>query len=59
IPRGLPRGGGGARRGGWGDRLSQAADVPVSLVDTPLEAVVIGAGRCLESFEDVQAMFME
>ncbi len=51
--------GGGSLLRGLADRLSQAADVPVSLVDAPLESVVMGAGRCLESFDDVQAMFME
>ena len=59
ISRGIHLVGGGSLLRGMSERLSQAADVPVSLVDTPLEAVVIGAGRCLESFEDVQAMFME
>ena len=59
ITRGIHLVGGGSLLRGLADRLSQAAEVPVSLVDAPLESVVMGAGRCLESFEDVQAMFME
>lgn len=59
ITRGIHLVGGGSLLRGLADRLSQAAEVPVSLVDAPLESVVVGAGRCLESFEDVQAMFME
>ncbi|MCY3577835.1 MAG: rod shape-determining protein, partial [bacterium] len=59
ISRGIHLVGGGSLLRGMSERLSQSADVPVSLIDAPLEAVVVGAGRCLESFEDVQAMFME
>ena len=59
ITHGIHLVGGGSLLRGMSERLSQAADVPVSLVDAPLEAVVLGAGRCLESFDDVQAMFME
>jgi len=27
-------------------------------VDAPLECVVLGAGRCLESYESLKGMFM-
>jgi len=30
----------------------------VRFVDAPLECVVLGAGRCIESYEAVKAMFM-
>jgi len=33
--------------------------VPVRLVDMPLETVVLGAGRCLESFDRLRDMFMD
>jgi hypothetical protein len=33
-------------------------DVPVTLVEQPLEAVVYGAGRCVESYDDLKVMFM-
>jgi actin-like ATPase involved in cell morphogenesis len=29
----------------------------VHLVETPLECVVLGAGRCIESFDQLQHMF--
>ena len=29
------------------------------LVDTPLECVVLGAGRCIESYESLRAIFMD
>ena len=50
--------GGGMLRG-LAARISREAGVPVHLVDTPLECVVLGAGRCIESFESVRAMFMD
>ncbi len=59
ITHGIHLVGGGSLLRGMDDRLSQAAEVPVGLVKAPLEAVVLGAGRCLESFDDVQAMFMK
>jgi hypothetical protein len=30
----------------------------VHLVDAPLECVVLGAGRCVESYDDLKVMFM-
>ena len=30
-----------------------------SLVDAPLESVVLGAGHCIESFDALKVMFME
>lgn len=51
-------GGGGLLRG-LDRRLERESSVPVHLVDAPLEAVVLGAGRCIESFDAVRAMFMD
>ncbi|MXW41966.1 MAG: rod shape-determining protein [Acidimicrobiia bacterium] len=59
IAQGIKLVGGGSLLTGLGERLSQITDVPVSLVDAPLEAVVMGAGRCLESFADIQAILTE
>jgi rod shape-determining protein MreB len=50
-------GGGGMLRG-LDRRISEEAGVPVHLVDGPLECVVIGAGRCLESFDSLKMLFM-
>ena len=34
-------------------------DIPVTLVQQPLESVVLGAGHCIESFDQLKVMFME
>ena len=39
-------------------RIERETSVPVRLVDTPLEAVVLGAGHCIEHFEALKVMFM-
>ena len=41
-----------------GPSLADETRIPVHLVDAPLECVVLGAGKCLESFESVKVMFM-
>jgi rod shape-determining protein MreB len=51
-------GGGGMLRG-LDRRISEETELPVHLVDAPLECVVLGAGRCLESFDSLQDLFME
>src|SRR4029077_19261706 len=51
-------GGGGMLRG-LDRRISDETDLPVHLVDAPLECVVLGAGRCLESFDSLRELFME
>jgi rod shape-determining protein MreB len=50
--------GGGSLLRGLAHRISNETDLPVHLVDAPLECVVLGAGRCLESFESLKGMFM-
>ncbi len=50
-------GGGGLLRG-MDQRLSKETALPVHLVNAPLECVVHGAGRCLESFDRLKEMFM-
>src|SRR5947209_16082618 len=50
-------GGGGMLRG-LDRRISEETDLPVHLVDAPLECVVLGAGRCLESFDHLKDLFM-
>jgi rod shape-determining protein MreB and related proteins len=50
--------GGGSMLRGLGHRISAETDLPVHLVDAPLECVVLGAGRCLESFDSLKGMFM-
>ncbi len=50
--------GGGAMLRGMDLRISKETSLPVRLDKTPLECVVLGAGRCLESFDRVKDMFM-
>jgi rod shape-determining protein MreB len=50
-------GGGGLLRG-LESRLAQETAVPVHLVDTPLECVALGAGRCLDSFDALSNLFV-
>jgi rod shape-determining protein MreB len=50
-------GGGGMLRG-LDRRIAEETHLPVYLVDAPLECVVLGAGKCLESFESLKVMFM-
>jgi rod shape-determining protein MreB len=50
--------GGGSMLRGLDRRISKETDLPVHLVDAPLECVVLGAGRCLENFDSLKEMFM-
>jgi rod shape-determining protein MreB and related proteins len=50
--------GGGALLRGLAQRLADETGVPVHMVDTPLECVAQGAGHCLESFDDLQRLFV-
>ena len=57
IFQGIHLVGGGALLRGMTQRLANGTAVPVHLVDTPLETVAIGAGRCLESFDRLKSLF--
>ena len=59
IEQGIYLVGGGAMLRGLDLRLEAETNVPVRLVDAPLESVVLGAGHCIESFESLRSMFME
>jgi rod shape-determining protein MreB and related proteins len=59
IVHGIHLVGGGGMLRGLDLRISNEAEVPVNLVDAPLECVVLGAGHCLESLELLQSVFME
>jgi len=59
IVRGIHLVGGGALLRGFDQRLAREAEVAVKMVDAPLECVVLGAGRCIESYDAVKAMFMD
>lgn len=59
IFQGIHLTGGGALLRGMAERLTEAASVPVHLVDTPLECVALGAGKCIESFDRLHRMFAD
>ena len=58
IRQGIHLVGGGGLLRGLDHRLSLATGVPVHIVDAPLECVVLGAGRCIENYDTLRAMFM-
>jgi len=59
IVQGIHLSGGGGLLKGMDIRLSDESGVVVRVVDAPLEAVVLGAGKVIEHYESVQAMFMD
>ena len=59
VTQGIHLVGGGGLLRGLDQRLADETHVPVTLVEAPLECVVLGAGRCIESYEAVRAMFLD
>jgi rod shape-determining protein MreB len=59
IVEGIHLVGGGGLLRGLPERLTIETEVQVRLVDLPLESVVLGAGRCIESYDAMKVMFME
>ena len=59
IERGIFLVGGGSLLKGLDLRLAEETEVPVRMVRQPLESVVLGAGRVIESYEELRDMFME
>lgn len=58
LTYGITLTGGGGMLSGLDMLLSQEAEVPVHVTEQPLEAVVIGAGRCLESFGNLKSVLL-
>jgi len=58
IIQGMHLVGGGGMLRGLDLRLAQETEIPVHLVDAPLECVVLGAGHCVEAFDALKVMFM-
>lgn len=59
ITQGINLVGGGALLKGLDIRVANASGVAVQMVRQPLEAVVLGAGRVIESYESLKVMFMD
>jgi rod shape-determining protein MreB len=58
IHHGIHLVGGGGMLRGLDQRIAEETNVPVRLVDAPLECVVLGAGRCIEAYDALKTMFM-
>jgi rod shape-determining protein MreB len=58
IVRGMYLVGGGGMLRGLDLRIASETEIPVHLVDAPLECVVIGAGRVIDSYDRLRIMFM-
>jgi rod shape-determining protein MreB and related proteins len=58
LVNGITLTGGGGMLQGLDMLISQEAEVPVHLTAQPLEAVVLGAGKCLESFDEAKSIFL-
>ncbi|MCU0267342.1 MAG: rod shape-determining protein [Acidimicrobiales bacterium] len=59
IHEGIHLVGGGGMLRGLDLRIQQETEIPVHLVDAPLECVVLGAGHCIEAYDDLKVMFMD
>ena len=58
IVRGMHLVGGGGLLKGLARRIAEETEIPVTMVDAPLECVVMGAGRCIEHYDQLRVMFM-
>src|SRR5437899_1230177 len=58
MDRGIVLTGGGALLRGLDKRLRHETGMPVTIADTPLQAVVLGSGKCLEEFEVLQRVLV-
>jgi len=58
LSRGIALTGGSGMLRGLGMRISEECDVPVHLTERPLECVVRGAGKCLDSFATLKDLFV-
>ena len=59
LDRGIALTGGSGMLRGLDMRISEECDVPVHLTDRPLETVVYGAGKCLETISLLKDLFVE
>src|SRR6476469_2215238 len=58
MDRGIVLTGGGALSRGLDKRLRHETGMPARISDTPLQAVVLGSGKCLEEFEVLQRVLV-
>jgi rod shape-determining protein MreB len=58
LVRGMFLVGGGGMLRGLASRIERETEVPVRMSPQPLEAVVLGAGHCIENYQALRGMFM-
>ncbi len=58
LIRGMYLVGGGGLLRGLAQRIERETEVPVRMSPMPLEAVVLGAGHCIEHYDALKSMFM-
>ena len=58
LVRGMYLVGGGGLLRGLAQRIEKETQVPVRMSNMPLEAVVMGAGHCIEHYDALKGMFM-
>jgi rod shape-determining protein MreB and related proteins len=58
LTNGITLTGGGGMLSGLDMLLAQECEVPVHVTEQPLEAVVIGAGKCLEAFGSLKSLLL-
>jgi rod shape-determining protein MreB len=58
LVRGMFLVGGGGLLRGLAQRIQRETQVPVKMSTQPLEAVVMGAGHCIEHYDALKVMFM-
>ena len=58
LVRGMYLVGGGGLLRGLAHRIERETQVPVKMSTMPLEAVVMGAGHCIEHYDALKTMFM-
>ena len=59
LARGMFLVGGGGMLRGLASRIARETEVPVRMSQQPLEAVVLGAGHCIENYQALRGMFMD
>ncbi|MEX2553838.1 MAG: rod shape-determining protein [Actinomycetota bacterium] len=59
LARGIALTGGSGMLRGLDMRIAEECDVPVHLTDRPLECVVYGAGKCLETISLLKDLFVD
>ena len=58
MEQGIVLAGGGALLAGLNTRIANETGMPVRVADNPLDAVALGSGQCLESFEALRGVLV-